>query len=461
MGRSKRMLDELDADFREHIERETQDNIEGGMTPDGALYAAVRKFGNVTRVKEEAREVWRIAWIEDLWQDIRYGLRMLHNSPGFTAVAVLTLALGIGANTAIFSLIDAVMLRSLPVEKPSELVMLRWSAHKAPRINGYMSSGDCTSNLRFGAANPSGCSFSEPIFREIRNANQFAGVAAFANSGPLSLTGNGSASMINGQLVSGDFFHTLGLKPAAGRVLDLSDDSPTAAPVAVLNYGYWQSSFGGARDVIGRTIDLNGVAFTIVGVVEQRFTGITPGSDSVVWLPPAAGPQISNSRMWDNREDKVTYWWLTILGRLKAEKPMLQAQATISGMFRNEMLHGSIPLFEAGGGMPGPPEPRGGGGPASRQMVMGGPPPAGARAVPPPPGGGLQGSVVVGGPVPPAGGGQGPARIQTPPAPVAQGQAPPVTANEPRTLSKPDDEPAITLVNAQTGLTGSRGRFEN
>src|SRR5437763_432819 len=113
------------------------------------------------------------------------------------------------------------------------------------------------------------------------------------------------------------------------------------------------------------------------------------------------------------------------------------------------------------GGMPGPPGPRGGGGPASRQMVVGGPPPPGARAVPAPAGGGLQGSVVVGGPVPPAAGGPGPARIQAPSAPVAQGQAPPDASNEPRTLSKPDDEPTITLVNAQTGLTGSRGRFEN
>ena len=460
MGRSKRMLDELDADIREHIERETQDNIGRGMTPEEARYAAVRKFGNVTRVKEDTREVWRIAWIEDLWQDIRYGLRMLRNSPGFAAVAVLTLALGIGANTAIFSLINAVMLRSLPVEKPSELVVLRWSAHKAPRINGYMSSGDCPSNLRLGTANPTGCSFSEPIFREIRNSNQFSGVAAFANSGPLSLTGNGPASMINGQLVSGDFFHTLGLRAAAGRVLDLSDDSPTAAPVAVINYGYWQSSFGGARDVVGRTMELNGAAFTIVGVVEQRFTGITPGSNYDVWLPLAAGPRINNPRMWDDRQEKVTWWWLTILGRLKPETPMLQAQASVSGLFRNEMLNGAIPLFETGGGMPGPRGPRGGGGPASMQMVMGGPP-AAARAVPAPPSGGAQATVVVGGPMPPAGGGQGAARIQAAPAPVAQGQAAPDAANEPRTLSKPDDEPTVTLVNAQTGLTGSRGQFAN
>jgi len=308
MRRGRRILEELDRDIREHIERETQDNIERGMTPEEARYAAVRKFGNVMRVKEDTRDVWRIAWIEELWQDIRYGLRMLRNSPGFAAVAVLTLALGIGANTAIFSLIDAVMLRSLPVEKPSELVVLRWSARKAPRINGYMSSGDCPSNLRFGAANPSGCSFSEPMFREIRNTNQFSGVAAFANAGPLALTGNGPASMISGQLVSGDFFNTLGLRAAAGRVLELSDDSPTAAPVAVLNYGHWQSSFGGARDAVGRTIELNGVAFTIVGVVEQRFTGITPGSDYDVWLPLAAGLRISDPRMWDNRQDKVTFW---------------------------------------------------------------------------------------------------------------------------------------------------------
>ncbi|HVH72175.1 MAG TPA: ABC transporter permease, partial [Candidatus Dormibacteraeota bacterium] len=460
MGRSKRMLNELDADIREHIDRETQDNIERGMSSEEARYAAVRKFGNVMRVKEDTREVWSVIWLEELWQDIRYGLRMLRNSPGFAAVAILTLALGIGANTAIFSLIDAVMLRSLPVEKPSQLVVLRWSARNSPRINGYMSSGDCPSNLRFGAANPTGCSFSEPIFREIRNASQFSGVAAFANAGPLALTGNGPTSMISGQLVSGDFFHTLGLKAAAGRVLEMSDDSPRAAPVAVLNYGYWQSSFAGARHAVGRTIELNGVAFTIVGVVEQRFTGITPGSDYDVWLPLAAGPQISNPRMWDNRQDKVTYWWLTILGRLKTETPMLQTQAAISGMFRNEMLHGSIPLFEMGGGMPGPPEPRGGGAAVSRQTVMGGPPPSGARAVPPL-SGGPQGSVTVGAPMPPAAAGHGPARAQVPSAPIAQRQAPSDAANEPRTLSKPDDEPTVTLVNAQTGLTGSRGRFAN
>src|ERR1700726_5322022 len=175
---------------------------------------------NREHIERETREVWSFVWLEQLWQDIRYGLRMLAKSPGFAAVAILTLALGIGANTAIFSLIDAVMLKALPVENPSQLVLLKWGARHAPNIHGYMNSGDCPTDLRPGAANPSGCSFSEPMFREIVQANVFSATAAFANSGRLNLTGNGPASVINGQLVSGDFFRTMGLKPTAGRLFE-------------------------------------------------------------------------------------------------------------------------------------------------------------------------------------------------------------------------------------------------
>jgi putative ABC transport system permease protein len=136
--------------------------------------------------------------------------------------------------------------------------------------------------------------------------------------------------MINGQLVSGDFFRTMGVKAAAGRVLEKSDDSAAATPVAVLNYGYWQSSFGGSRDAIGRTIELNGTPFTIVGVAEQRFTGITPGSDYDGWLPLAAGPLVTNPMMWSNRQDNVGYWWLTVLGRLKTGTDWSQVQAAVN-----------------------------------------------------------------------------------------------------------------------------------
>jgi len=439
MMRRKRMLQELDQDIRDHIDRETQDNIDRGMSPENARYAAVRKFGNITRVKEDTRRVWGFVWLEELWQDVRYGLRMLRKSPGFTAVAILTLALGIGGNTAIFSLINAVVLRSLPVDKPSELVLLKWNARNAPKIRGYMSSGDCPTDLRFGAANPSGCSFSEPLFRDIAKTNQFSGVAAFSNSGPLALTGNGPATMLSGQLVSGDYFQTLGVKAAAGRVLEPTDDSPAATTVAVLNYGYWQSSFGGSHDVIGRTIVLNNVSFTIIGVAEQRFTGITPGSNYDVWLPLASGPRITDAQRWNHRQDNIAFWWLTVVGRLKPEASLPQTQAVISGAFRNAMLHGAVPLFEASGPPLGASGPPGGNATVQRQMVLGGPPPSVPRSIQPPQGAGAK----------------APAAVHSPPA-SSEGQP-----AEAATLSKPDDQPAVTLINAHTGLTGLRSQFAN
>ena len=126
MKKRERMLKDLEEDIREHIEAETQDNIARGMSPEEAHYAAMRRFGNVTRVQEETREVWSFVWLEQLWQDVRYGLRMLSKSPVFTAVAVLTLALGIGANTAIFSLVDGILLHPLPYTRADQIVHLSW-----------------------------------------------------------------------------------------------------------------------------------------------------------------------------------------------------------------------------------------------------------------------------------------------------------------------------------------------
>jgi len=459
MRRGKRMMEELEEDIRDHIARETQDNIERGMAPEEARYAAVRKFGNVTRVKEETREVWSFVWLEQLLQDIQFGLRMLRKSPGFAAVAILTLALGIGANTAIFSLIDAVMLRALPVENPSQLVLLKWSARNAPNIHGYMNSGDCPLNVMPGAANPYGCSFSEPMFREIAQANIFEATTAFAYSGRLNLTGNGTASVINGQLVSGDFFRTMGLKAAAGRLFEVADDKPSAAAVAVLNYGYWQSAFGASRDVVGRTIELNNVPFTIIGVAEQRFTGITPGSDYDVWLPLADAQRITDLMFWQNRSSDVSNWWLTIIGRLKPGTQLASAQAAVSGLFRNEMLHGAVPLFH-GGEMPLRPGGPGGRGPSSDQMFHGAMPPAGgngAASVLVPPqqtaGGPVQGRREAG-PLPrPSSAGNAPAVRLAPPAAGSE--------RGPQSLSTVADNPEVTLVPAQTGLTGARSEYSN
>jgi predicted permease len=452
MSRRKRMLDDLDQDIREHIEMETRDNIECGMSPEEARYAALRKFGNVTHVKEDTRAVWRFLWLEQLWQDIRYGLRTLAKSPGLAAVAILTLALGIGANTAIFSLIDAVMLRSLPVENPSELVLMKWGARTPPDTHGYMSAGDCISSFGLGARNPSGCSFSEPMFREIAQANVFSGAAAFANAGRMNLTGNGPAMVVNGQLVSGDFFRTMGLNPVLGRLLDTSDDTPSAAPVAVLNYGYWQSAFGGSRDIVGRTIELNGVAFTIIGVAEQRFTGIAPGSDYDVWLPLSDGERISTSGpfRWQNRQADAAFWWLTIMGRLKPGTSLAQAQAVASSLFRNEMLHGAVPIFHGGEAAGGPAlrpgAPAGGNTMFRREIANVGTPTPGGTPTSVPPPASAAGRVTMAAP-------HGAAPAGSP--------HPSEVASAPATLSEADNNPEITLLPAQTGLTGSRTQYSD
>jgi predicted permease len=463
VNRRKRMLEDLEQDIREYIEMETQDNIGRGMSPEAAHYTAVRKFGNVTRVQEDAREVWSLVWLEQAWQDARFGLRMLRKSPAFAAVAVLTLAFGIGANTAIFSLIDAVMLRSLPVANPAQLVLLKWSARKAPNIHGLMSSGDCPMEMQRGAENPTGCSFSEPMFREIAQANIFAGTAAFANSGRLDLTGNGPASVINGQLVSGDFFRTMGLKAAAGRLIDASDDTVAAAPVAVLNYGYWQSAFGGSREAVGRTIELNAVPFTIVGVAEQRFTGITPGSDFDVWVPLSNQQRINSMKGMDplgrqDRRSDAGFWWLTIVGRVKPGTSVAQAQAAVSGTFRNEVLHGAVQLFSGGkmGALPAPRERR-----PSAAASAPGPAPmpmqdeSGKAAI--------EFHSEAGGGPPPQSVGGGNVRFG-PPAPNAApaggahaGET--ASANAPKTLLTEEDDPQVALVSAQTGLTGARARY--
>jgi predicted permease len=284
--------------------------------------------------------------VQTLWQDIRYGLRMLAKNPGFTAVAVATLALGIGANTAIFSLVNAVMLQSLPVRHPEELVVPRWSGHTWPQNIGTSSFGDCSSQNRDRPGpNSGGCSFSYPMFKEIREQkNLFSNVAAFAGPAELDLSGNGPASMARGELVSGDYFQTLGVRALLGRTLGPSDEAPDAAPVVVLYYGYWQSAFGGATGAIGRTIRLNGVEFAVVGVTEEGFTRLTPGKSLDMWLPLT---QIKPLGLrWGRGSDDAQNWWLTLVGRLRPGTVPGQAEAAVSLLFRNEALHGEKPALK-------------------------------------------------------------------------------------------------------------------
>ena len=229
-----------------------------------------------------------------LIQDLRYGLRTLLKSPGFTLVAILTLAMGIGANTAIFSLIDGILMRGLPVQDAQHLVVLRWSARKAPDIHGQSSYGDCGS--RKGES--SGCSLSMPFFNDVAShVSAFSSVAAFAYAGQIDLSGNGTASVLRAQAVSGKFFPLLGVRAAAGRLIAPSDDSISSPPVVVLNDSYWKREFGGSPSAIGKTVRLNNVPFTIIGVADPRFDSLSPGRVYDVWVPLSVLPQI-NPHPW-------------------------------------------------------------------------------------------------------------------------------------------------------------------
>jgi len=277
-----------------------------------------------------------------LIQDLRYGLRMLLKSPGFTAVVILTLAMGIGANTAIFSLIDGILMRELPVQDAQHLVVLRWSARKAPDIHGQSSYGDCGS--RNGES--SGCSFSMPFFNDVAShVSAFSSVAAFAYAGQIDLSGNGTASVLRGQAVSGGFFPLLGVRAAAGRLIVPSDDSVSAPAVVVLNYGYWKRQFAGSpSSAIGKTVRLNSMPFTIIGVADSRFDSLSPGRVYDVWVPLSVLPQINRHPWVKARATDIYSWWLVVIGRLTPGVGRLQAQAAVTTVFRNDMLHGAKPL---------------------------------------------------------------------------------------------------------------------
>jgi predicted permease len=267
MSLRKRMMEDLDQDIRDFIERETQDNIERGMPPEEARYAALRKFGNVTRVKEDTWEVWSIIWLEQLWQDIRYGLRMLAKSPGFTTVAVLTLALGIGANTAVFSLINALILRTLPVRNPGQLVAIA-------TVSPDSANGKDRLSL--------------PMFEEIVKHQQvFSSLFAWTGGGMIDYEANGVKYAAALDRVSGDYFSTLGVQPFLGRLIGPSDvgfESGSSAPVAVISHACWQRRYNSDPGVLGKRIRVNDQPLTIVGVAPKGFTGldIDAGPDAFV-----------------------------------------------------------------------------------------------------------------------------------------------------------------------------------
>lgn len=339
--RTRQVESELDEELRSYVAAVIEERIATGMSPAAARRTAMAEFGGTEQVKQAVRDSRAAVGIETVLQDVRFALRVLRKTPAFTVVVVLTLALAIGANTAIFSLVNAVLLQSIPVRHPQELVVLQWSAHKSPQSTGMSSFGDCP--LQSHAANASGCSMPIPVFRAIaQRQDVFAGAAAFAGTANLDLAGNGQASIAQGELVSGMYFETLGVPAALGRTLAAADDQPGAPAVAVLDYAYWQSAFGGAPGVLGRAIRLNNVAFTIVGVADRGFTRLTPGKSADVFVTLSQMKQLG--LRWGGEE--AGSWWVTVIARLNPGVSRKHAEAASNLVFRDATMHGAKPAWK-------------------------------------------------------------------------------------------------------------------
>jgi predicted permease len=302
--RGKKADSELNAELRYHIERLVRDFAAAGMEPAEAQRLARLEFGGIEQVKEECRDA-RGRWLQDIGQDLRYAARTLARSPGFLVVSVLSLALGIGANTAIFSLIDAVMLRSLPVQDPQRLVEItRFRPNGKPGVVSY------------------------PLFEYVRdNLKSISGIAVEL-SADRAIAIDGAEEFVTAEMVSGTHYSLLGMEPLAGRLLQPADDEIAPAwPAAVISYRYWQRRFGLNPTAIGKTLTLQGKVFTIVGVTPPRFQGTRPGRDPDITLPLLM-------MLGDNQRREDSLNMLSMMARLKPGVTVRQADAEMQVLWQ-------------------------------------------------------------------------------------------------------------------------------
>ena len=289
-----------------------------------------------------------------LLQDLRYALRQLRKNLGFTAVIVITLTLAVGGNTAIFSVINAIMLRTLPVKDPGRLVLLRWKAKNIPETKSSASyancppgsgpalqGGDIISDVPLDAA---GCSFSLPFFEQLqREQKVFADVAAFVPA-ELSVNSEGRTSRVRGLFVSGEFFSTLGAKPAVGRFFDRRDHSQGTTPSIVVSHGFWQSKLGGESAVLGRQILIGKTLFTVVGVAAPEFVQLDPGLTCDIWLPLTSRAKVPPDSTNQNKADAI---WMELIGRLKPGISAAQAASAASTAFAVGTTSGPEAIFKS------------------------------------------------------------------------------------------------------------------
>ena len=316
--------DDLRDELKAHLEMATRDRIERGEDPRGAAAAARRQLGNISQIQEATRDAWGHRWLERAGQDVRYALRLFRRNPGFALVAILSLTLGIGANTALFQVVNAVRLQSLPVADPSTLVEVRLVDMDGAR--GFFQTWHSAVTY--------------PIWETLAARQQaFSRVFAWG-SDTFNLSNGGEVRTARGLWVTGDLFPALGIHPAAGRLLTPGDDRPGCSPRAVLSHGFWQRAYGGSPAVVGQALTLNSRAVEIVGVAPASFHGLDVGKSFDVATPVCADPVFSNDGK--GRLGMGTVWWLSVFGRLNPGWTAERASAHLAAI-SPELFKASLP----------------------------------------------------------------------------------------------------------------------
>ncbi|HKP36562.1 MAG TPA: ABC transporter permease [Pyrinomonadaceae bacterium] len=331
-----RVEQELSEEVSAYLEMLIEAKVREGLKSEEARRAALIELGGVEQVKESVREIRMGQKLETMWQDLRYGGRMLFKNPGFTFVAVVTLALGIGANTAIFSIVDAALLKMLPVKEPERLVLFKSLAREDFSYGAY--NADRRTDLATGLQ--AGTVFPNQSFARMRAQAQTQGspcaeLFAFGVTGA-NVTIDGQAESLRGLVVSGNYYAGLGVQPLLGRVITDDDDKAGASPVVVFSHRYWERRLNSDPAVIGKQISINNVAFTVIGVTPRGFDGTGEvGSAPEVFVPIAMEPQINPER---RRTVGAGWWWLRLMGRLKPGATTEQVRAQLETVFQQSVV---------------------------------------------------------------------------------------------------------------------------
>ena len=304
---------DLEEELRLHLELAAEDAERRGSSRGEAARAATLTAGRVANALESQRDQRGLPWLDDVWRDLRYATRTLRRTPAFTTVAVVSLALGIGANAAIFSLVDQVFLQTLPVREPERLVQMDW---RGPSLTSTWG----TTRL-----------LSYPLCRDLDELHQFFDGVFCRHPTSVNLSTGREHESVRAEIVSGAYFAVLGVQPELGRLIDRSDDrQPGAHPVVVLSYGYWKNNLGAAPDAVGRTVLVNNHPMTVIGIAPASFPGVDPFSIPALWIPAMMKRQATPE--WDRLLDRRTTW-MHVFGRLKPGMTLDQVKAGLATWF--------------------------------------------------------------------------------------------------------------------------------